>query len=76
MLWFDSAKPAWLGPAALLAGTAVTFKLTAVVFPVALAVLTILIVSRRGREETGTVGWDGVGWPAWRVCVWLRCSHG
>ena len=63
MLWFDSAKRAWLGPAALLAGTAVTFKLTAVVFPVALAVLTILIVRRRGREETGTAGL-GWGWMA------------
>ena len=76
MLWFESSSAAWLGPAALLAGVAVTFKLTSVVFPVASAVLTVLIIRQRGREETGTagVGWGWVlGSP---VCVLLRCCRG
>ena len=53
MLWFDTADRAWLRPAALLAGLAVSFKLTSLLFPVALLALTILVVRSRGRRETG-----------------------
>jgi hypothetical protein len=58
MLWFDSAERGWLGAASLASGMAVTFKLTSVVFPAALAVLTVLVVKQKGRRETGM---DGVG---------------
>lgn len=55
VIWFRSGDRGWLRVAALLAGTAVSFKLTAIVFPVALTVLTVLIVRRVGRRETGMV---------------------
>jgi hypothetical protein len=64
VVWFDTGDRSWLGPAALLAGLAVTFKLTSVVFPVALLVLTVLIVRKRGRQATGMVGisrWGSAG---------------
>jgi hypothetical protein len=61
MLWFDSSDRTWLRGAALLAGIAVTFKLTSVVFPVALLALTVLIVRRRGREATGMAGMTPAG---------------
>ena len=57
-LWFRSTDRAWLRAAALLAGFAVSFKLTSVLFPVALTALTILVVRARGRRATGM---DGVG---------------
>jgi hypothetical protein len=59
LVWFDSGDRSWLGPAALLSGIAVTFKLTSVVFPVAAVILTLLIVRKRGREESGMVGLSG-----------------
>lgn len=53
VIWYKSSDRAWLGPAALLAGLAVTFKLTSVLFPLALALLTVLVVHRRGRRASG-----------------------
>ena len=51
VLWLQSGDRGWLRATALLAGIAVSFKLTAVVLPVALMVATVLIVrSRRDRD--------------------------
>ena len=61
MLWFDGGARTWLGAAALLAGVAVSFKLTSLLFPLALGVLTVLIVRVRGRRATGM---EGVGFRA------------
>jgi hypothetical protein len=80
MLWLDSADRSWLGVAALLAGVAVTFKLTSVVFPLALAALTVLVIRRRGRRATGTDGLTAggiaglVGICAAPVVPWLLRS--
>jgi hypothetical protein len=42
LIWRDTRSSSWLWTAALLAGVAVSFKLTAGLFPVALAALTLL----------------------------------
>jgi len=53
VLWFQSNDQAWLRIAALLAGFAVSFKLTSVLLPLALSVLTVLVVRARGAQASG-----------------------
>jgi hypothetical protein len=58
MVWFDERDQGSLRAAALLAGLAVSFKLTSLLFPAALALLTVLVIRARGRRATG---FDRVG---------------
>jgi len=50
VIWFQERDRAWLRCAVLLAGLAVSFKLTAGLFPVALAALTIVTLVHEARE--------------------------
>jgi hypothetical protein len=55
VVWFQERDAGWLRCAAVLAGVAVTFKLTCALLPLALAVLTVLVLldeqRRRGSER-------------------------
>lgn len=55
VLWLQAGERSWLRAAALLAGIAVSFKLTAVLLPVTLAVATILIVRSRSLSRSLTM---------------------
>jgi hypothetical protein len=56
MIWLRERDDGWLRVTALLAGLAVSFKLTAVVFPVALALLTMLAAAGESRLDRCTLG--------------------
>jgi hypothetical protein len=51
VIWLQTDRLQWLRVAAVLAGVAVTFKLTAALLPLALACLTIVVVRIRGQAS-------------------------
>jgi hypothetical protein len=53
ILWFRSRARGWFAASALLAGLAVSFKLTAALFPIALVALTILALQQTSKEDQG-----------------------
>jgi len=65
VIWFQGRQPGWLRCAALLGGFAVSFKMTAALFPLALAGLTLLVLSHELREQGRPLG-EGLR-PLWRL---------
>jgi hypothetical protein len=64
LVWFRTRQSGWLRVAFLAAGVAVTFKITAGLFPLALGTLTLLIVVNDAREGGGSVRAAVLGlWP-------------
>ena len=51
LIWYQSRDPGWLRVTALLAGVGVSFKITAGLFPIALAAITLLVLTRDERTE-------------------------
>lgn len=51
LIWYQAGSRGFLRVAALLAGVAVSFKLSAALFPVALGALTLLALHERLREQ-------------------------
>jgi len=51
VLWLDDFQPTWLRCAALLAGIAVSFKITSAVFVIAMASLSLFAIARRARAD-------------------------
>jgi hypothetical protein len=56
MIWLRERDDGWLRVTALLTGLGVSFKLTAVVFPVGLALLTVLAAADEGRLDRRALG--------------------
>jgi hypothetical protein len=52
LLWYRERGLGWLRVAALLAGIGVSFKLTAALFPVGLAALTLLVMRTDARDKS------------------------
>ena len=51
LIWFQTRKPSWLPVAFALAGVGVSFKITAALFPIALAALTLVTLAEPARRE-------------------------
>ena len=51
LVWYQTDNRGYLRSAALLAGVAVSFKLSCALFPVALLAVTALVVAAKAREE-------------------------
>lgn len=51
LIWFQTGHRGYLRSAALLAGIAVSFKLTMLLFPVALMALTAVAIAAKARDE-------------------------
>jgi hypothetical protein len=51
LIWYQERDRAWLRAAVLLAGVGASFKITAALFPVALGILTLLLLTRELRDK-------------------------
>jgi len=56
VIWHQSGREGYLRCAMVLAGSAVSFKISAALFPVALLALTAVAMAAKGRSSRGLVG--------------------
>jgi hypothetical protein len=71
LIWFQGGERGWLRCAALLAGIAVTFKVTAALFPLALLAVTLAAPRTRGDRAGGTPPAKREAEPIWHLLPFL-----
>jgi len=81
-VWFQGKNLGWLRASALLAGIAVSYKLTAVLFPIALTAITLLAM-----RQSGSLSWQSalpairsasfMGLPVvpWLIRAWVLTGN-